>query len=184
MSAAALALDIPTPTRTRLTTPLHRAALPETGPAIASLPRVGAAGAINSRRLSLISSAPPVAPDEPLSPLPDTNPHHWVHGIARAIMEVLAGRRSCAILARWLTEDLYAALRTRADLHRRLPRTGTGRCIPIRTRSVHICVASRTPRHVALECVSVVDVDGFSRAMALRLESFRGRWLITALEIG
>ena len=48
------------------------------------------------------------------SALPDPDP--LVRNLTRGVLEVLAGVREIEQLARWLTEDAYRALLTRANL--------------------------------------------------------------------
>lgn len=117
-------------------------------------------------------------PQPSTRPLP--HPYPWAHTMVRVLFEVLEGVRTCEQLARWLAPDLYEALRERERLTRRTriePR-------PIRTRSLRLQKALTSPEYVAFECIGVVDVDGRSRAVSLRAESYAGRWRITALEIG
>lgn len=112
-------------------------------------------------------------------PLP--HPYPWAHTMARVIIEVLYGTRPAEQLARWLAPELYVALRERERL---TPAPTTRAPQRVRTRCVRIQVAQSTATFVALECIGVVDIGERTRALALRVESYRSRWRITALEVG
>ncbi len=115
-------------------------------------------------------------PDE-LAQLPPVAP--WAATLARAAVEVLTGSRPTAQLARWLSADLYASLARRAGLGVRiLGRPDPALCA--RVRRVR-CTEVRPGVHEA----AVVVHDGVRiRAAAVRVETHRGRWRATALEIG
>ncbi|WP_222861876.1 Rv3235 family protein [Arthrobacter echini] len=107
--------------------------------------------------------------------------------VAQGALEVLAGTRPLQQLARWLDPENYERLQLRTNLVRCItqpvPRIGAAR--------------TSTPRHVLIRSVRVCQVSGgiyeasvvaFDqkrvRAIALRIEQWRGSWRITALEIG
>jgi len=116
--------------------------------------------------------------DEP-GTLPDGDPAVVARTIALAALEVLAGRRSAAQLARWLTPGVLDSLQVRAGLtHRVLGDAATGR--PPVIRRARAC---RVGSHV-LEASVVADDGTRVRAVAVRLEGHRGAWRATALEIG
>ncbi|WP_298251575.1 Rv3235 family protein [uncultured Arthrobacter sp.] len=107
--------------------------------------------------------------------------------VAQGALEVLAGTRPLQQLARWLDPENYERLQLRTNLVR---------CI---TQPVHRVGAARTstPRHVLIRSVRICEVTSgiyeasvvaFDqkrvRAIALRIEQWRGSWRITALEIG
>lgn len=111
--------------------------------------------------------------------LPEGDPTTVARAVALASLEVLAGRRSVAQLARWLTPGVYESLQVRAGLTQRvLGTTGEGRPPAIRRSR-----ACRVDSHV-LEASLVADDGVRVRAVALRLEGHRGSWRVTALEIG
>lgn len=119
------------------------------------------------------------ADDDAPRPLPDGDPATVARAVALASLEVLAGRRSVAQLARWLTPGVYESLQVRAGLTQRvLGTTGGGRPPAIRRSR-----ACRVDSHV-LEASLVADDGVRVRAVALRLEGHRGSWRVTALEIG
>lgn len=106
--------------------------------------------------------------------LPD--PKVWSRNMSRVLFDVLAGRRDAATIRRWVEPHLFRRLQTRAAANNtRVPQT-----IPARVLSGRICRLSDT----VVESSVVIQEQGRSRAVAMRLEAFRGRWKITALEIG
>lgn len=119
------------------------------------------------------------AADEGRGPVPAAEPGRLASTIAQAGVEVLMGRRSVGQLARWLTPGVYDALHDRATLTLRAVGPRSARRAP----TVRRARVWRVDEH-ALEASVVVD-DGLRvRAVALRLESHRGSWRATALEIG
>jgi hypothetical protein len=114
---------------------------------------------------------------------PDKIPdiYSWAPRLVQAVAEVVSGDRPVGQLIRWTHSDVYA------DLHRRvrvlgLTTTATGRGSEDRAvvRSVHVCY----PKPDVAEVAAHVRHGGRSRAVALRLEVHRGRWVCTALRIG
>lgn len=118
----------------------------------------------------------------PHAMIPSVNPKTWSFAMARTLVEVVDGTRNPHDIARWLAPSLFDALRERHRLARRCATPQRG--AHVRTRSVSLSLAKRTPTYLAIEVTAVVDVDGFSRPLAMRIESYRGRWKITAVEIG
>ncbi|WP_421740959.1 Rv3235 family protein [Cellulomonas sp.] len=118
------------------------------------------------------------ADDEP-GPAPEGDPTVVARAIALAALEVLAGGRSVAQLARWLTPGVYETLQVRAGLTQRV--LGTDRVV--RPPSIRRARSCRVGAH-AMEATIVADHGSRVRAVALRLEGHRGSWRVTALEIG
>lgn len=147
-----------------------------TGPAHA-VPQT-AAGRVAVLRVSDRSLVVESDDDAP-RPLPAGDPTTVARAIALASLEALAGRRSVAQLARWLTPGVYQTLQVRAGLTQRVLGTTGGTRAPAirRTR------ACRVDPHV-VEASMVADDGARVRAVALRLEEHRGAWRVTALEIG
>jgi hypothetical protein len=120
----------------------------------------------------------------PSSRLPD--PTRWAGQFVQAAVEVALGQRPVSQLVRWTTEDVHLALSRRAQLARRAgERTsavaGTGRRAPRpRVQSVRGC----TPRDGVVEATVVVNDTLRTRAVAVRLEGWDGRWRVTALQLG
>jgi hypothetical protein len=107
--------------------------------------------------------------------------YRWAPRLVQAVAEVISGDRPIGQLIRWTDSDVYA------DLHRRvrvlgLTTTATGRGSEDRAvvRSVHVCY----PKPDVAEVAAHVRHGGRSRAVALRLEVHRNRWVCTALRIG
>lgn len=124
--------------------------------------------------------APPVLRLVPTGPsLPDAQA--WATRLVQAVAEVLAGDRPIGQLIRFTDTVVFT------DLNRRvrvlgLTTTATGRSTRERSavRSVHVS----TPATEVAEVCAHVRYGDRSRAMALRLEVHRNRWICTALELG
>jgi len=121
--------------------------------------------------------------DEDRGEVPAAQPDVVVRRLALAAVEVIVGLRPAAQLARWLTPGVLQALRVRADLHRRAAsgalRAATG-ARPPAVRSTHVCAVEP---HV-VEAAVVVDDGCRVRAVAVRIETHRGVWRATALDVG
>ncbi|MEI8409226.1 MULTISPECIES: Rv3235 family protein [unclassified Kribbella] len=111
--------------------------------------------------------------------LPD--PRAWGGRLAQAVSEVLAGDRPISQLVRFTDETVFADLSRRVRLLG-LTTTATARGAKERSslRSVRVC----TPAREIAEVAAHVRHGERSRAIALRLEIRRNRWVCTALEIG
>ena len=121
--------------------------------------------------------------DEDRGAVPAAEPSVVVRRLALAAVEVILGRRPAAQLARWLTPGVLQALRTRADLGRRAgidAARPTGGTRPAAVRRAHVCPVEP---HV-VEAAVVVDDGCRVRAVAVRLETHRGVWRATALDVG
>ncbi len=121
--------------------------------------------------------------DEDRGAVPVAEPSVVVRRLALAAVEVIIGLRPAAQLARWLTPGVLQALRTRADLGRRAgidaarPVAGAR---PPAVRRAHVCPVEP---HI-VEAAVVVDDGCRVRAVAVRLETHRGVWRATALDVG
>jgi hypothetical protein len=111
--------------------------------------------------------------------LPD--PETFLRNISRGVLEIFAGVREVDQLARWLTEDAYRKLVTRANL---AARARSARGIPAK-RPVHQIVSVRHsyPADGIVEGVVIVRGPARTRAVALRLEGMDGRWRTTSLAL-
>lgn len=105
----------------------------------------------------------------------------WAARLVQAIAEVVVGDRPVGQLVRWVEPAVYA------DLYRRVRLLGLTTSAGIRTasdrssiRSVRVCA----PAEGAVEVAAHVRHGARSRAIALRLEIHRDRWICTALEMG
>lgn len=119
------------------------------------------------------------AADEDRGAVPQADPTVLAGRIALATVEVLGGRRPLAQLARWLTPGVYDALQVRTDLTLRVRRGRPTTRAP-QVRRVRTCAVD--PH--TLEASAVVDDGAVVRAVAVRLESHRGAWRATVLEVG
>jgi hypothetical protein len=100
-----------------------------------------------------------------------TDPRMWAARLGQAVLEVRSGSRPVTQLLRWTSAPVYAEL----ALHRSGP---TLRRESV--RSVHVC----EPADGVAEAALVVAGGDRLRAVALRLEGLRGRWVCTALVFG
>ncbi len=115
----------------------------------------------------------------PTAELPDPAP--LLDGLARGVLEVLAGVRDVDQLARWLAEEPYRSLLTRANLAKR---ARSARQQPARHPAYAIrSVRWSSPADGAVEGVVVVATPGRMRAVAVRLEGMDRRWRATSLAI-
>ena len=115
--------------------------------------------------------------------LPDPRP--LAGQLAQAVVEVLAGARPLTQLLTRVDEQIYAELAALAPDPGTAPTFGRNRGVirpedRPRVRSVHV---SRPATDVA-EVTARVQTNGRSRAVALRLEEWRGRWRCSALVVG
>jgi hypothetical protein len=108
---------------------------------------------------------------------PAEDPSLVVRRLAGASVEVIAGRRPAAQLARWLAPGVLDELRARATITRAAaPPLARAAAV----RGVRVC----TLHEHLVEGTAVVDDGRRVRAIALRLETHRGAWRATALEVG
>ena len=111
--------------------------------------------------------------------LPDVEP--LLHNLTIGVLEVLAGVREADQLARWLDEDAYRALVTRANLSTRARNArGVAASRPAyRILSQRLC----TPADGVIEAVVIVAGPARTRAVAVRFEGWDGRWRATSLAV-
>lgn len=115
----------------------------------------------------------------PSTELPSPEP--FLRNLTVGVLEVFAGVREVDQLARWLTEDAYRKLMTRANL---AARARSARGVPAR-RPVHaiMSVHESSPADGIVEAVLVVRGPARTRALAVRLEGMDGRWRATSLAL-
>lgn len=130
-----------------------------------------------ARHLRLVAPPPEPLPAEG-GRLPAPAP--WVARLAPAILEVAAGERPPGQLTRWVTRDIRETLARRGAAALRHP---AGKARPPQCRRVR-SVRVTSPAPGIIEASAVVIGGQRARAVALRLEVVRGRWLATAVEIG
>lgn len=110
-----------------------------------------------------------------------TDPAPLLASLARGAIEVIAGVREPEQLGRWLTEEPYRNLVTRANL---AARARSARGLPAK----HPTYAVRSVRHSSpddgvAEAVIIVDMPPRTRAIAIRLEGMDRRWRATVLAV-
>ena len=129
------------------------------------------------------TEAPPalrlVGSPEPGGVLPDVQV--WSARLVQAVAEVLAGDRPIGQLVRWTDTVVYAELNRRVRL---LGLTTTASVRGAAERSSVRSVRVSTPAEGVAEIAAHVRHGRRSRAVALRLEVHRNRWVCTALELG
>ncbi|HWI31324.1 MAG TPA: Rv3235 family protein [Microbacterium sp.] len=111
--------------------------------------------------------------------LPDPEP--LLTNLTRGVLEVLAGVREVDQLARWLTEDAYRKLVTRANL---ATRARSARGVPAsRPKHAILSVRHTSPADGVVEAVVIVAGQARTRAVAIRLEGMDRRWRATSLAL-
>lgn len=117
--------------------------------------------------------------DEQTGPLPELQ-QPWIGRLAQALLEALTGLRPHGQLLPWTSDGVYEAVTERAlTLARTRPTVDLTPRPPVHVRSVRV---SRPTPTVAEACALVRRGDRV-RAIALRLEPWRGRWRCTAFEL-
>jgi hypothetical protein len=108
-------------------------------------------------------------------------PDPLLRNLTLGVLEVLAGVREIEQLARWLTEDAYRSLVTRANL---ATRARSARGVPA-VRPVHRILSVRecAPADSVVEAVVIVSGPARTRAVAIRLEGMDRRWRATSLAL-
>nr|WP_219860752.1 Rv3235 family protein [Microbacterium sp. MYb45] len=115
----------------------------------------------------------------PTSELPDPSP--LLRSLTTGVLEALAGIREVDQLARWLSEDAYRSLVTRANLSARA-RSARG-VAPARPAFAIRSLRVAEPTDGVIEAVVVVAGPGRTRAVAIRLDGIDRRWRATSLAI-
>ncbi|MBW9110106.1 Rv3235 family protein [Microbacterium ureisolvens] len=111
--------------------------------------------------------------------LPDSET--FLRNLTVGVLEVFAGVREVDQLARWLTEDAYRKLVTRANL---ATRARSARGVAAK-RPVHaiMSVHESSPADGIIEAVIVVRGPARTRALAVRIEGMDSRWRATSLAL-
>jgi len=111
--------------------------------------------------------------------LPDPRP--LLENLTRSVIEVIAGARDLAQLARWITADVHSVLLKRLVLAERARRArGVPGSVPV--ISIGTITVSE-PRDGVVEAVVMVHGRARSRAVAIRLEGLDGRWRATSVSV-
>ncbi len=113
----------------------------------------------------------------PSDDLPD--PDALLKNLTIGVLEVLAGVREADQLARWLGEDAFRALVTRANLSARA-RNARG-VTPARPAYRIVSTRWSSPADGVVEGVVITAGPARTRAVALRLEGWDGRWRATSV---
>jgi hypothetical protein len=184
--------DEPPTERPRLRAETPTSVQPRLVPSLGPLPRPTAATGpghcrpptldervLARRRAALAAERAATTSEAAVGPVPTGDPTSVCCSLVLAAVEALAGTRPVAQLARWVTPEVYEALSTRAALTVRVLGAGAASRRP-EVRRVRVC---RLGEHVA-EAGVVLDDGRRVRAVAVRLESWRGAWRAVALEIG
>ncbi len=111
--------------------------------------------------------------------LPDPRP--LVENLTRCVIEILAGARELEQVARWVTDDVYRTLLTRASISARA-RAARGAPVVRPTFSVGEPRMSE-PRDGVIEAVTIVTSRARARAVAIRLEGLDRRWRASAISV-
>lgn len=120
-------------------------------------------------------------PEQTAPPEPELDPGLAAEGLARSVLEVLAGARDLQQLTRWVTAEVHAVLRARVQLSTRARSVLADRPVRPVLRIGTVKVARPVPG--VAETVVVVHGRGRARAVAIRLEAVGGRWRASALHI-
>lgn len=109
--------------------------------------------------------------------LPEPEP--LLKNLTIGVLEVLAGVREVDQLARWFGEDAFRALLIRSNLS---ARARSARGVPP-ARPAHRILSTRfsSPADGVVEGVVIVAGPARTRAVAMRLEGWDGRWRATSL---
>lgn len=105
----------------------------------------------------------------------------FLRNVVRGVLEVFAGVREAEQLARWTTEEVYRAVVVRAGL---AARARSARRMPAPRdvhdiRSVHLF----SPADGVVEATVIASARTRTRAIAVRIEGWDGRWRVTALAL-
>lgn len=101
--------------------------------------------------------------------------------MAQAVSEVLAGDRPISQLVRFVDESVFADVNRRVRL---LGMTSTAGSRSAKEKSTVRSVRVFMPEPTIAEVAAHVRHGERSRAIALRMEVRRNRWVCTALELG
>lgn len=109
--------------------------------------------------------------------LPDPRP--LISTLAGGVLEVLAGVREVDQLARWLDAEPYDTLVLRASL---AVRARSARGLPAKQPAYMVRrVICSSPADGVTEATAIITTPVRTRAVAVRLEGYDGRWRATSL---
>ncbi|MDJ1372551.1 Rv3235 family protein [Gulosibacter molinativorax] len=104
--------------------------------------------------------------------LPDPEP--LLRNLGRSVFEAMAGVRDIEQMARWVAPDVYSVLLQRVQ-HSARARRIRGKTVRRPYIVTKTCLW-QSPRAGVVEATVLVDLGARVRAVAIRLEEFRGRW--------
>lgn len=111
--------------------------------------------------------------------LPDPRP--LVENLTRCVIEILAGARELEQVARWVTDDVYRTLLSRASIS---ARARAARGAPTIRPTFSVGAPRITePRDGVVEAVVIVTSRARARAVAIRLEGLDRRWRASAISV-
>lgn len=113
------------------------------------------------------------------SELPD--PDDSLKALATGVVEVIAGSRQVAQLARYLTDEVYQRLGRRAILARE-HREAQGEKTQYQRFAVQSMI-NKSPRDGVIESVVLLTSQRRVRAVTIRLEGINNRWRATAVSV-
>jgi hypothetical protein len=127
-------------------------------------------------------SGGPLADVVPIDPGQRGRLERWVHRYVQATVEIVGGDRPATQLLRWTTRPVYADLQRRALLVARAGghALGVHRVQPVRPHVVSVHTSFVSAR--VAEASARVRYGPRSRALALRFERTKDRWVCTAME--
>jgi len=115
-------------------------------------------------------------PSRPFAAAALPDPRQWSTGLARGVLEILAGLRPLTQLRRWVVPQLYSEIAQAVQPAPGGLRPGIA-CVP---QSAHVWPV----RDGVVEVCVTLRLGSRHRVVAMRLEDFRGRWLATAMDVG
>lgn len=95
-----------------------------------------------------------------------------------AIIEIFGGTRAPSSVGKWVAPDLFERIREHAAYRQQLAKAAPPRPAMLSASTPRVCLVG--PR--VAEAAVVVSTGRRHRAVALRLEHIRNRWLVTQLE--
>ena len=104
----------------------------------------------------------------------NVSPEQWGRVLAAAVLDAVEGRREVRTLTRWVSRDLFLSLQKVCGARRGGPKNPK----PAKAHSVRVWSPHPESAEVA---VTLWDRDRL-RAVAMRMQLRRGRWVVTALE--
>lgn len=110
-------------------------------------------------------------------------------GLSIAVLEIFAGRRTCAQVSKWFTAECLMKIKRRADLTRRILASRQGQdhlkspfslTAPLPTvRRAHAQQINET----TVEACVIVEDSKRVRALAFKVQQIHGMWKVVEIEI-